>query len=147
MKLLSSIGGAAGPLFASFTLGMAKYTKEHEEKVDETNHTLVAAAAFAYGVQSLMMRGKSNVGEKTMLDVLVPVSTTFTTAASQAKSIAEICRSVKNAADTGLEYTRDSVATKGRAAGLGDRAVGHLDPGAKSCQVMVHAVCDLILKK
>ena len=147
MKLLSSIGGAAGPLFASFALGMAKYTKEHEEKVDETNHTLVVAAAFAYGVQSLMMRGKSNVGEKTMLDVLVPVSTTFTTAASQAKSIAEICRSVKNAADTGLEYTRDLVATKGRAAGLGDRAVGHLDPGAKSCQVMVHAVCDLILKK
>lgn len=146
-KLLSTIGGAAGPLFASFFMGMAKYTKEHEEKVNELNHRLIAAATFAYGVQSLMMRGKSNVGEKTMLDVLVPVSTTFTTASSQNKPIAEICRSVKNAADTGLEYTRDLVATKGRAAGLGERAIGHLDPGAKSCQVMAHAVCDLILKK
>jgi dihydroxyacetone kinase-like protein len=46
-----------------------------------------------------------------------------------------------------LKYTRDLVATKGRAAGLGERAKGHLDPGAKSCQVMVHAVCDLILKE
>ena len=145
MKLLSSIGGAAGPLFASFVLGMAKYTKEHEEKANETNHTLVTAAAFAYGVQSLMMRGKSNVGEKTMLDVLIPVSTTFTTASSQAKPVAEICRSVKNAADSGLEYTRDLVATKGRAAGLGERSIGHLDAGAKSCQVMVYAVCDLVL--
>jgi len=45
-----------------------------------------------------------------------------------------------------LEYTRDLVATKGRAAGLGERSKGHLDPGAKSCQVMIHAVCDLILK-
>ena len=146
IKLLSAIGGAAGPLFSSFFMGMAKFCKEQEEKVNEINHHLEAAAAFAYGVQTMMMRGKSNVGEKTMLDVLVPVSTTFTTAASQNKPVADICRSVKNAADTGLEYTRDLIATKGRAAGLGERAIGHLDPGAKSCQVMAHAVCDLILK-
>jgi phosphoenolpyruvate---glycerone phosphotransferase subunit DhaL len=93
-----------------------------------------------------MMRGKSNVGEKTMLDVLVPVSTTFTTTAAQGKTNAEICKAVKSAADKGLEYTRNLVASKGRAAGLGERAVGHLDPGAKSCQVMVNTVCDLILK-
>ena len=61
-------------------------------------------------------------------------------------SVAEICKEVKNAADKGLEYTRDLVASKGRAAGLGERAIGHLDPGAKSCQVMIHAVCDLIAK-
>ncbi len=145
-KLLSTVGGAAGPLFASFFMGMGKYTKEHEEKVNELNHHLIAAATFAYGVQSMMMRGKANVGEKTMLDVLVPASTTFTTAASQNKPVVEICRSVKNAADKGLEYTRDLVATKGRAAGLGERAIGHLDPGAKSCQVMINAVCDFLLK-
>jgi len=147
MKLLSTIGGAAGPLFASLFMGMAKYTKEHEEKATELNHHLIAAATFAYGVQSMLMRGKSNVGEKTMLDVLVPASTTFTTAASQNKPVAEICHAVMDAADKGLEYTRDLIATKGRAAGLGERAIGHLDPGAKSCQVMIHAVCDLLLKK
>ena len=146
-KLLSSIGGASGPLFASFFMGMARYDKEHHPKITDHNTNLETAAAFAYGVQSMMMRGKANVGEKTMLDVLVPASTTFTIAAAHSKNIADMCREVKNAADEGLEYTRDLVATKGRAAGLGERAIGHLDPGAKSCQVMIHAVCDLILKK
>ena len=145
-KLLSTIGGASGSLFASFIMGMARYNKEHHPKISDLNANLETAAAFAYGVQSIMMRGKANVGEKTMLDVLVPVSTTFTIAAAHGKSIADICREVKNAADQGLEYTRDLVATKGRAAGLGERAIGHLDPGAKSCQVMVSAVCDLLLK-
>ena len=146
-KLLSTIGGASGVLFASFFMGMAKYLKNNHNKINEINFNLETAAAFAYGVQSIIMRGKSNVGEKTMLDVLVPVSTTFTTSAAQGKTHAEICKAVKNAADKGLEYTRDLVATKGRAASLGERAIGHLDPGAKSCQVMIHAVCDLILKK
>ena len=145
-KLLSNMGGASGILFASFFMGMAKFLQLNNDKANELNSKLDHAAAFAYGVQSLMLRGKSNVGEKTMLDVLVPASTTFTHAAVQGKSIAEICKEVKNAADTGLAYTRDLVATKGRAASLGERAIGHLDPGAKSCQVMIYAVCDLILK-
>ena len=145
-KLLSTIGGASGALFASFFMGMAKYNKEHYPKISDNNINLEAAATFAYGVQSMMMRGKSNVGQKTMLDVLVPVSTTFTIAAAHGKTDAEICKEVKNAAQEGLEYTRDLVATKGRAAQLGERAIGHLDAGAKSCQVMVHTVCDLLLK-
>ncbi len=145
-KLLSSMGGASGVLFASLFMGMAKFYQMNNDKANELNSNLEHAAAFAYGVQTLMMRGKSNVGEKTMLDVLVPASTTFTHCAAQGKTVAEICKEVKNAADKGLEYTRDLVATKGRAAGLGERAIGHLDPGAKSCQVMIHAVCDLILK-
>jgi phosphoenolpyruvate---glycerone phosphotransferase subunit DhaL len=145
-KLLSTIGGASGILFASLFMGMAKFYQLNNDKANELNSNLEHAAAFAYGVQTLMMRGKSNVGEKTMLDVLVPASTTFTHNAALGKKVADICKEVKNAADKGLEYTRDLVATKGRAASLGERAIGHLDPGAKSCQVMIHAVCDLILK-
>lgn len=142
MKLLSTIGGASGPLFASFFMNIAKVVK-----VNGGNNPLEIAAAFAGGVQAIMQRGKANLGEKTMLDVLIPVSTTFTLSALEGKSLAEICLTLKLAADTGLESTRNLIATKGRAAGLGERAIGHLDPGAKSCQVMVHAVCDLILKK
>ena len=141
MKLLSTIGGASGPLFASFFMNMAKVVK-----VNGGNNHLEIAAAFAAGVQAIMQRGKANLGEKTMLDVLIPVSTTFTLSALEGKNLAEICLSLKLAADTGLESTRDLIATKGRAAGLGDRAIGHLDAGAKSCQVMVHAVCDLLIK-
>ena len=141
MKLLSTIGGASGPLFASFFMNMAKVVK-----VNGGNNHLEIAAAFAGGVQAIMQRGKANLGEKTMLDVLIPVSTTFTLSALEGKSLAEICLALKLAADTGLESTRDLIATKGRAAGLGERAIGHLDAGAKSCQVMVHAVCDLLIK-
>jgi len=142
MKLLSTIGGASGPLFASFFLGMAKVIKQNGG-----DNPLEIAAAFAAGVQSIMQRGKANLGEKTMLDVLIPVSTTFTLSAAEGKNLAEICVAIKLAADAGLESTRNLIATKGRAAGLGERAIGHLDAGAKSSQVMVHAVCDLILKK
>ncbi|WP_020168639.1 MULTISPECIES: dihydroxyacetone kinase subunit DhaL [Methylotenera] len=140
MKLLSTIGGASGPLFASFFISMAKVIKQNGG-----NNPLEIAAAFAAGVQSIMQRGKANLGEKTMLDVLIPVSTTFTLSAAEGKSLAEICTAIKLAADTGLESTRNLIATKGRAAGLGERAIGHLDAGAKSSQVMVHTVCDLLI--
>lgn len=140
MKLLSTLGGASGPLFASFFMGMAKVAKENGD------HTpLEIAAAFAAGVQAIMHRGKSQVGEKTMLDVLIPVSTAFTTMAARGDSPQAIATSLKLTADAGLESTRNLLATKGRAASLGERAIGHLDAGAKSCQVMTHAVCDLLL--
>ncbi|EUJ10750.1 dihydroxyacetone kinase DhaL subunit [Methylophilaceae bacterium 11] len=142
MKLLSTIGGASGPLFASFFMSMAKTAQQNG-----ANTPLKIAAAFAAGVQAIMQRGKASVGEKTMLDVLVPVSTTFTTLAAQGKSSQEIATALKQTADIGLESTRNLIATKGRAAGLGERAIGHLDAGAKSCQVMIHAVCDLMLKE
>lgn len=139
MKLLSTIGGASGPLFASFFLSMSKTMKTN-------GHTtlLETAAAFAAGVQAIMQRGKADVGEKTMLDVLVPVSTTFTTMAANGDSKAVICEALMQVATEGLNTTRDMIATKGRAAGLGERAIGHLDAGAKSCEVMIHAACKTI---
>ena len=141
MKLLSTIGGASGPLFASFFMSMAKVIKQNG-----ANTLLETAAAFAAGVQAIIQRGKAQVGEKTMLDVLVPVSTQFTTLAAEGKSSVEIAQALKLTADQGLESTRNLIATKGRAAGLGERAIGHLDAGAKSCQVMIHTVCDLVIK-
>jgi dihydroxyacetone kinase-like protein len=141
MKLLSTIGGASGPLFASFFMSMAKVLKQNGSTTP-----LEIAAAFAAGVQAIMQRGKAELGEKTMLDVLIPVSTTFTLMAAAEKSIPEICQAVMKASDEGLESTRNLIATKGRAAGLGERAIGHLDAGAKSCQVMTHAVCTQLIK-
>ncbi len=141
MKLLSTIGGASGPLFASFFMGMGKTLKENGNST-----SLEIAAAFAAGVQAIMQRGKAQAGEKTMLDLLIPVSTSFTTLVASGASTQAICQKLKTVASEGLESTRDMLATKGRAAGLGERAIGHLDAGAKSCEVMVHAVCDLFLK-
>lgn len=141
MKLLSTLGGASGPLFASFFMMMGKAAKENGHE-----STLQTAAAFAAGVQAIVQRGKAGLGEKTMLDVLIPVSTTFTLMAAQDKTAKEIAEALKKVADDGLESTRNLIATKGRAAGLGERAIGHLDAGAKSCQVITHSVCDLVLK-
>ncbi len=141
MKLLSTIGGASGPLFASFFIGMSQIAKHNG-----ANTTLDIAVAFAGGVQEMIKRGKAKLGEKTMLDVLIPVGHAFVMSAIENKNIAEICIELKETANEGLESTRDLVATKGRAAGLGERAIGHLDAGAKSCQVMVNEICDLINK-
>lgn len=141
MKLLSTIGGASGPLFASFFMAFAKVAKENGHET-----LLQTAAAIAAGVQAIIQRGKAGLGEKTMLDVLIPVSTNFTTLAAQDKSSKEIAIALKKMADDGLESTRNLIATKGRAAGLGERAIGHLDAGAKSCQIIIHTVCDLVLK-
>ncbi len=139
MKLLSTIGGASGPLLASFFLAMAKVIKEAGD-----TSTSTIAGAFTAGVDSIRQRGKADIGEKTMLDVLIPVANQFTALATQSASTKEISKALTLTAEQGMLSTRDLIATKGRAAGLGERAIGHIDPGAKSCQLMIEAVCNLI---
>lgn len=138
MKLLSTIGGASGPLIGSFFMAMAKTAKEQG-----TGTLPEIAAAFAAGVEAIKHRGKADVGEKTMLDVLIPVSCAFTSLAGQGADHAALLDALKREAEQGMLATRDLVATKGRAAFLGERAIGHIDPGAKSSQVIIATVCDL----
>ena len=138
MKLLSTIGGASGPLIASFFMAMAKAEKEQG-----TDTPVKMAAAFAAGVDALKQRGKSDVGEKTMLDVLISVSQKFTELANQNAEPQAIYAALKIEAEKGMLATKDMVASKGRAAFLGERARGHIDPGAKSCQVIINTICDL----
>lgn len=141
MKLLSTIGGASGPLIASFFMAMAKTAKEHgAETLPEI------AAAFAAGVDAIKSRGKADLGEKTMLDVLIPVALAFTRLAGEGAEPAVLLPELKAVAETGMLATRDMIATKGRAAFLGERAVGHLDPGSKTSQVIIATVCDLALQ-
>ena len=101
------------------------------------------AAAFAEGVEAIKRRGKADVGEKTMLDVLIPVARQFTEMTAQHAERQAIFEALKCTAEQGMQSTREMVATKGRAAFLGERAIGHIDAGAKSSQVMIAAVCDL----
>ncbi|MDP3743117.1 MAG: dihydroxyacetone kinase subunit DhaL [Methylotenera sp.] len=140
LKLLSTIGGASGPLLASFFMGMSKVIKDSG---DESVSTY--AAAFAAGVDLIRQRGKADIGEKTMLDVLIPVAHQFTALAASNTNVKTISVALIQTAEQGMLATKDLIATKGRAAGLGERAIGHIDPGAKSCQLMINAVCDLIV--
>lgn len=142
MKLLSSIGGSAGPLIASFFMAMAKTSKElGAESLQQI------AAAFAAGTEATRVRGKAGVGEKTMLDVLIPASQKFTELTTTNVEAAVLVDQLKQAALQGVLSTSNMLATKGRAAFLGDRAIGHIDPGAKSCQIIIQTVCDLALRQ
>jgi dihydroxyacetone kinase-like protein len=95
-------------------------------------------ASFAEGIEAVKRRGKSDRGEKTMLDVLLPVLEAIEGAEG------DVLNAARAAADAGLEATREMQATKGRASFLGERSIGHLDPGARSSVLLVHAVCDVL---
>lgn len=134
-SLVMSIGGASGPLYGSLFIAMGKTAAE-------TSMDLVHISRMAAnGLAAVKKRGKSDVGNKTMLDVLGPVADALHEAAVKGALIPETLASVRSAADQGLESTRNMIAKKGRASFLGKRSMGHLDPGAQSSQLIVHAVC------
>lgn len=135
MTLMSTVGGASGSLYGTLFLTMAKVFKEKGE-MNLPN----LAAAFSQGVDSMRLRGKAEPGEKTMLDVLVPVANALTLGASGATGQQELRERISRVAADGCEATRDLIATKGRASFLGERARGTLDPGARSAQLMIDAI-------
>lgn len=136
MKLVMTVGGASGPLFGSLLMGMGKATPAVAPATPAEWASVLEA-----GVAAVAARGKSKAGEKTMLDVLVPVAAALRSAAAEDLSPAEAMAQVTKAAVDGLEATRPLQATKGRASFLGPRSVGHLDPGARSSQLLIQAVC------
>jgi phosphoenolpyruvate---glycerone phosphotransferase subunit DhaL len=140
MKLLSTIGGASGPLIASFFIALGKSLKDKPapSRID-------FAQGFAAGVEAIKHRGKADVGEKTMLDVLIPASRLLTKLTEENVALAQICDQLNTEATRNMLATRDMIATKGRAYSLGERALGHIDPGCKSCEVIIAAVCATVL--
>ncbi len=135
-KLLETIGGSSGPLFATLLLGMSKACDSDSPSASEL------AKMFNEGVTAMSARGKATVGEKTMLDVLIPVANAFVQHTSDGVSGAALLEALKLEAQNGMESTRGMIATKGRASFLGERAIGHIDPGARSSQVIIAAICD-----
>jgi len=143
MTLLSSIGGAAGPLFASMFMGMAKVPGS-----DDIHDSKTVAKMFSSGVELVKQRGKADVGDKTMLDVLIPVSNLFSELVEKSDLPKnEILKQLMAEAERGMLSTKDIVATKGRASYLGERAKGHIDPGAKSCQLILFTICDYLMNR
>lgn len=140
-KLLGTIGGASGPLIASFFLAMAKSL---EGLAEPERHDF--AAAFAAGVEAIKSRGKADVGEKTMLDVLIPAARSLVRLVEEDAALEEICAELTEEAHQNMLATKDMIATKGRAYFLGERALGHIDPGCKTCEVAIAAVCGLVLQ-
>jgi dihydroxyacetone kinase-like protein len=140
MKIMTTVGGSSGALFATLLIGMSK--KFNGELSDQQN----IAGMFSEGVEAMKNRGKADIGEKTMLDVFIPVSNELQKLSYQddTKKLAE---KIKNIATKGMLSTKDLIATKGRASFLGERAKGHIDPGARSSQLAIEAICNTILNK
>ncbi|MCG8357849.1 MAG: dihydroxyacetone kinase subunit L [Kiloniellales bacterium] len=138
MTLVMKVGGASGPLYGSLLMAMGKAGD------GDPADAKAVAAMLAAGVEAVKKRGKSDAGEKTMLDVLAPVSRQLTEAAENGMAPADLLAALAAAAEQGLESTREMQATKGRASFLGERSVGHLDPGARSSQLLISAVCGLL---
>ena len=138
MTLVMKVGGASGPLYGSLLMAMGKAREGDPGSAKD------AAEMLAAGVEAVKSRGKATAGEKTMLDVLIPVSERLSAAAEGQTGLDRLLADLRETADAGLESTRTMQATKGRASFLGERSVGHLDPGARSSQLLVHAVCDAV---
>jgi phosphoenolpyruvate---glycerone phosphotransferase subunit DhaL len=138
MALVMKVGGASGPLYGSLLMSMGKAAGEVPMDAGGV------AAMWAEGIEAVKRRGKSDAGEKTMLDVLGPAHDALRTATADGLSPAQLLARVRSAAEEGLAATKSMRATKGRASYLGERSIGHLDPGAQSSALLIAAVCDAL---
>lgn len=121
MTLVSKVGGASGPLYGSAFINMAKIAKETND----------IGEILASGLEGIQKRGHAEAGEKTMVDEWIPVIEAIK---NNTLSIDKI--------DEALNSTKDMKATKGRASYLGDRSVGHIDPGAQSSAYLFEALLE-----
>jgi dihydroxyacetone kinase-like protein len=138
MTLMSTVGGASGSLYGTLFVTMSKALRD--KAVDPQSF----AAAFAQGVESVKLRGRAEAGEKTMLDVLIPAAQTLQKSAAASQGLKDVLADITTAAETGVEATRNMLATKGRASFLGERTLGHIDAGAKTAQLMISAIAEAI---
>lgn len=134
MILLSKMGGASGSLYGSLFMALGNNLGSQAPNLENL------AAAYEQAVGMVKKRGKSDAGEKTMLDVLIPVSNALQQAVADSEAPAECLAKIAAAAEAGMLATRDMLATKGRASFLGERSLGHIDAGAKTSQLIICAI-------
>ena len=142
MKVLSGIGGASGALFGTFFMSMAK-TPNLDKDIDFNK----ACEMVITGINAMRERGKADVGEKTMMDVLIPVSEKLNELKSGNTDMKEGLSEIIKIAEERMLSTKDMLATKGRASFLGERAKGHIDPGARSSQLIIDTICKSLINK
>jgi dihydroxyacetone kinase-like protein len=134
MTLVSTVGGASGPLYGTFFLRMATAAGE----VDSLDGPALAKALRA-GLEGVVVRGKAEPGDKTMFDALAPAIEALDAALAAGEPLAAALQAASAAAQDGRDATIPMLARKGRASYLGERSVGHQDPGATSSALLLAA--------
>ena len=137
MTLLSKVGGASGPLYGTAYMEAGKITAGKTELTPSDMKSVLEAA-----IAGIQKRGKAVKGEKTMLDALIPASETFSAKIAEGADMVTALDSACDSAREGVEYTKTIIATKGRASYLGERSIGHQDPGATSALITLEAIRD-----
>ena len=141
MALVSNVGGASGPLYgtAFMKAGMILLNKSTMNINDFIEMLQVA-------LDGIKMRGKATEGEKTMIDALSPAIKAGKKAIDEEKNVKEILILIRDAAKEGMEYTKNIIATKGRASYLGERSLGHQDAGATSMYLILNTITEELVK-
>ncbi|KJL32817.1 dihydroxyacetone kinase subunit DhaL [Microbacterium oxydans] len=139
MTLVSSVGGASGPLYGTLFLRMGM-TAGAVTELDAPG----LAAALRAGLDGIVARGKAEAGDKTMFDAMAPGVDAFDAAIAGGADLTAAARSAADAAEAGRDATVPLVARKGRASYLGERSAGHLDPGAASTALLFDALAAAI---
>ena len=142
MKVLSGIGGSSGALFGTFFMSMAK-SPDLDKNIDFNK----ACEMVIGGIQAMKERGKAEVGEKTMMDVLLPVSEKLSELKDKNDEMKTGLNEVIKIAEDRMLKTKEMLATKGRASFLGERARGHIDPGARSSQLIIDTICKSVINQ
>jgi dihydroxyacetone kinase-like protein len=137
MTLLSTVGGAAGPLYGSFFIGLAGALRDRDAGALDAAAWADALDAAVAGVQR---RGKAQAGDKTMVDALLPARDALREAIGDGATLHEALAASADAADAGAQATVPLLARKGRASYLGERSIGHQDPGATSSALLLHTL-------
>ena len=139
MTLLSTVGGASGPLYGTAYMEAGKVLAGKTELSAEDFKAVLEAA-----IAGIQKRGKAEKGEKTMLDALIPACEAYSEKIAAGEDIVAGLDAACAAANEGVEYTKTISATKGRASYLGERSIGHQDPGATSATMTLETIRDFL---
>lgn len=142
MTLVTTVGGASGPLYGTFFLRIGA-TAGPFGTLDAHGF----ASALRAGMGGVVARGKAEFGDKTMVDVLGPALDAFDAAIVVSSDIASAARTAYSAAQTARDATEALLARKGRASYLGERSIGHIDPGAASTSLLFQALSETLTKE
>jgi dihydroxyacetone kinase-like protein len=137
MTLVSTVGGASGPLFGTLFLRIGSTLGD-----DADAAPLEVAAALRAGLGGVVDRGKAGPGDKTMYDALAPAVDALDEALAAGTDLAAGLKQARDAAATGRDATTPMLARKGRASYLGERSVGHQDPGATTVALLLEAATE-----
>jgi dihydroxyacetone kinase-like protein len=140
MILISSVGGAAGPLYGAFFLRAAQVEQE-----DDTVNLSELATMFRAGLEGVQQRGKAQVGDKTLVDALQPAVEALEVADKGGSTLKNALEAARLAAESGMHETIDMQANRGRASYLGPRAIGHQDPGATSLYFLIECAAQTLV--